>query len=233
MRINKFLASCGVASRRKAEDLIINGKVTVNGKVVVDLATVINENKDMITLDGTVLSLPQQFEYYMLNKPKGYVCSVSDDRGRKTVMDLLKVKTRIYPVGRLDYDSEGMLILTNDGDLTQKLTHPSNRIEKKYMVKVEGILPEGELAVLRAGVVVDGEKFAKSRVKILEVRNNITKLEIVICEGKNREIRRMMEAIGKTVVLLNRVQIGGLKLGGISRGEYRALKPNEVDMLLN
>lgn len=232
MRINKFLASCGVASRRKAEELIKQGKVSVNGKVTTDLATIVEVTKDAVMLNGVVLKLPDQFEYYMLNKPKGYVCTVSDDNGRKTVMDLVKIPTRVFPVGRLDYDSEGMLILTNDGDLTYQLTHPSNQIEKKYMVKIEGLISESELAVLRNGVVVDGEKFSKCRVRVVEVKDKMTKLEIVLHEGKNREIRRMMEAIGKVVVLLNRVQIGKLKLGGISRGEYRALKPREVEMLL-
>ncbi|MDR0850443.1 MAG: rRNA pseudouridine synthase [Christensenellaceae bacterium] len=233
MRINKFLASCGVSSRRKAEEFIKLGKVTLNGKVITDLATIVDETKDTVSLNGEILKLPEQFEYYMLNKPKGYVCTVADEHGRKTVMDLIKIKTRVFPVGRLDYDSEGMLILTNDGELTYKLTHPSNEVEKKYMVKIEGTISESEMAVLRAGVVIDGEKFSRCRAKVTKVKNNLTKLEMVLHEGKNREIRRMMEAIGKTVVLLNRVQIGKLKLGGISRGEYRALKPWEVEMLLH
>ena len=232
MRINKFLASCGVSSRRKAEELIKQGKVSLNGKIVSDLATIVDENKDVVVLDGNTLKLPEQFEYYMLNKPKGYVCTVSDDSGRKTVMDLVKVATRIFPVGRLDYDSEGMLILTNDGELTQKLTHPSNEIEKKYMIKIEGSITESELAVLRGGVVIDGEKFGRCRAKVAGAGKDFTKLEIVLHEGKNREIRRMMEAIRKTVLILNRVQIGKLKLGGISRGEYRRLKEWEVELLL-
>ncbi len=233
MRINKYLALCGVASRRKVEDFIVNGQVKVNDKLVTNLATDIDIKNDIVTVSGERVKLTEEYVYYMLNKPKGYVCSAEDNRGRKTVLDIVKDPNhRIFPVGRLDYDSEGMLILTNDGDLTQRLTHPSNEIEKKYIVKIEGNMVESELAVLRAGVVVDGERFGKCGVVLTNTDGKISRLEVTLKEGKNREIRRMFEAIGKNVIFLKRVSIGMLKLGGLSRGEYRALKPYEIDLLL-
>ena len=214
MRINKYLALCGVASRRKVEEFIINGQVKVNDKVVTNLATDIDLKKDVVTVSGEKVSVAEEYVYYMLNKPKGYVCSVEDEKGRKTVLDLVHDDShRIFPVGRLDYNSEGMLILTNDGDLAQRLTHPSNEVEKKYIVKVEGSIVESELAVLRAGVVVDGEKFGKCNVVLTNTDGKISRLEVVLKEGKNREIRRMFEAIGKNVIFLKRVSVGMLKLG--------------------
>lgn len=233
MRINKYLALCGVASRRKVEDFVINGLVKVNNKVVTNLATDIDIKNDIVTVSGERVKLTEEYVYYMLNKPKGYVCSAEDNRGRKTVLDIVKDPNhRIFPVGRLDYDSEGMLILTNDGDLTQRLTHPSNEVEKKYIVKIEGSMVESELAVLRAGVVIDGERFCKCDVVLTNTDGKISRLEVTLKEGKNREIRRMFEAIGKNVIFLKRVSIGMLKLGGLTRGEYRTLKPFEIDMLL-
>lgn len=233
MRINKYLALCGVASRRKVEDFVINGLVKVNNKVVTNLATDIDIKNDIVTVSGERVKLTEEYVYYMLNKPKGYVCSAEDNRGRKTVLDIVKDPNhRIFPVGRLDYDSEGMLILTNDGDLTQRLTHPSNEVEKKYIVKIEGSMVESELAVLRAGVVIDGERFGKCVVVLTNTDGKISRLEVTLKEGKNREIRRMFEAIGKNVIFLKRVSIGMLKLGGLTRGEYRTLKPFEIDMLL-
>lgn len=233
MRINKYLALCGVASRRKVEDFVINGLVKVNNKVVTNLATDIDIKNDIVTVSGERVKLTEEYVYYMLNKPKGYVCSAEDNRGRKTVLDIVKDPNhRIFPVGRLDYDSEGMLILTNDGDLTQRLTHPSNEVEKKYIVKIEGSMVESELAVLRAGVVIDGERFGKCDVVLTNTDGKISRLEVTLKEGKNREIRRMFEAIGKNVIFLKRVSIGMLKLGGLTRGEYRTLKPFEIDMLL-
>ena len=233
MRINKYLALCGVASRRKVEDFIIKGQVKVNDQVVTDLSTDIDIKNDIVLVSGQKVTIAEDYVYYMLNKPKGYVCSVSDERGRKTVLDLVvDPKHRIFPVGRLDYHSEGMLILTNDGDIANRLTHPSNEVEKKYIVKIEGTMVESELAVLRAGVVIDGERFGKCNVTLTNTDGKISRLEVVLHEGRNREIRRMFEAIGKNVIFLKRVSIGMLKLGGLARGEYRALKPHEIDLLL-
>lgn len=230
MRINKYLASCGIASRRKAEDLIINGKVKINGKLVNNLGTDVKEH-DIVTVNDNIAEIPQSFEYYMLNKPKGYVCSANDDRNRKIVTDLIPTSTRIYPVGRLDYDSQGLLLLTNDGDLTFKLTHPKGNVSKTYIVKIEGSISNKEINFLKNGVVIDGVKLRKCNIKNLGFENNQTKLEIIIYEGRNREIRKMLESVNKTVVMLKRTKIGELKLGGLNRGEFRKLTNQEINYL--
>lgn len=231
MRINKFLASAGVASRRECDKLIAEGKVTVNGKVA-KLGLEVDE-KDEIFVDGKGVSLRQN-EYYILNKPKGYICSVTDDRGRKTVMDLMPDNVgRIYPVGRLDYDSEGLLIMTTDGELAQKLTHPSNEIPKTYLVKVEGTLTEAALNPIRSGIEIDGYITKKCKAHIVETNKFYTKIQITLTEGKNREVRKMFDAIGKEVMFLKRIKIGELTLRGVGRGDYRKLTPREVDYLIS
>ncbi|MBO4569989.1 MAG: rRNA pseudouridine synthase [Clostridia bacterium] len=231
MRINKYLASCGLGSRRKVEELIKEGRVCVDGKVETNLSTDITD-KNEVTVDGNVCAPNSEFVYLLLHKPKGYISSVSDDRGRKTVMDLIPKELRfVKPVGRLDYDSEGLLILTNDGDLAFNLTHPSKQIGKTYLVKIEGNITEGQLAVLRNGAVVDGVRLAKCKAKVIENKDNITKLEVTIFEGKNREIRKMFEAVGYLVIFLKRTKIGELTLRGVDRGAYRNLTPSEVAYL--
>ncbi len=232
MRINKFISECGVCSRRKAEEYIKSGLVRINGVVVDKLATDVDVTKDKVTISNQEISLTDAYVYYMLNKPKGYICSMSDDRNRKSIVDLLEdIDRRVFPVGRLDYDSEGLIFLTNDGELTYKLTHPKFGIEKKYIVKVVGSMKESELAVLRAGVVVNNVRYSKCKVKLLSFENNVSKLEVTLTEGKNREIRKMFDAIGKEVIFLKRTQMAGIKLGGLKRGEIRRLKENEVDYL--
>ena len=233
MRINKYLASCGLDSRRKVENLILDGKIKVNGKVVKDLSTDVNESKDIVTYNDKQITLNDvKFKYFMLNKPKGYITTVSDQYGRKTVMDLItNIDTRVFPVGRLDYNTEGLLLLTNDGDLAERLTKPNYGIKKTYICVIEGKIKESELAMLRAGVVIDGQKLNKCKVKVLKEDKDTTRLEIVIDQGKNRQIRKMMEYIKKEVVFLKRVKIGELKLGGLSRGDYRELKDYEVNYL--
>lgn len=230
MRINKYLATCGVDSRRKVEQLITNGIVTVNGKVCTNLATDILET-DHVEVAGKVVHLPQIKEYYMLNKPKGYVSSVKDDRGRKTVLDLIKTNARVFPVGRLDYDSEGLLLLTNDGELTYKLTHPKNEITKTYSVKIEGGIDDTQIKQLEGGVIIDNHKLSPCKISVKSSDEKLTKLEVVIQEGRNREIRKMFETIGKTVVFLKRIKIAELSLGGLNRGEYRPLSVKEVEYL--
>lgn len=230
MRINKYLASCGVASRRKVEKIIIEGRVKVNDKVCTNLATDISPD-DLVEVNGKMVQLPSTFEYYMLNKPKGYVSSVSDDRKRKTVIDLIDTKARIFPVGRLDYDSEGLLLLTNDGELTYKLTHPKNEITKTYTVKIEGGIDNQQITKLQNGVVIDGHKLSPCIVKVKEQNSDFTKLEVIIHEGRNREIRKMFETINKNVVMLKRTKIADLKLGSLNRGEYRKLTQKEVNYL--
>lgn len=230
MRINKYLASCGIASRRKVEEYIISGKVKVNGKVETNLATDIKEN-DIVELNNKVVALQQSFEYYVLNKPKGYVSTASDDRGRKTVLDLVKTKTRIFPVGRLDYDSEGLLLLTNDGELTNKLTHPKHNISKTYLVSIDSNISKQEIETLKKGVVIDGYKLHQCNIEILESENNKTKMQITIFEGRNREIRKMFESIDKKVIYLKRIKIEELSLGSLKRGEYRPLTNKEIEYL--
>lgn len=228
MRINKYLALCGVGSRRKVEEYILNGDVKVNGKVVTLLSTDINPKSDKVSYLERDVTLPMRYVYYKFNKPKGYICSAKDEKGRKTIYDLVKVDNRIFSVGRLDYNSEGLLLLTNDGDFANKLTHPTNHIDKEYVVTIEGEITEGELAVLRAGVVENGKRMPSAKVKLLGYQNKLSRLSVIIDEGQNRQIRRMFEAIGKNIVLLKRVAIGGLRLGGLERGKYRPLTDKEL-----
>ncbi len=231
MRINKFLAEKGIASRRHADKMIEDGRVTINGVLATLGATV--EEGDVVTVDNVSLSMEEKKEeYYIMNKPKGVICTVSDDRGRKTVMDLLPENVgRVFPVGRLDYETEGLLIFTNDGDLAFRLTHPSSEIPKTYMAKIEGTLTEKDLNPLRSGVELDGVMTKKCKAHIVETHKDYTKVHITITEGKNRQVRRMFEAIGKNVELLRRVSIGQLKLKGLNRGEIRPLTPFEIEYL--
>lgn len=232
MRLNKYIAECGIASRRGADKLISEGKVKVNNKVVTTLGTEINEYNDTVVVDERKITLVTRDIYIVLNKPKGCVTTVKDDKGRKTVMDYISVKDkRLFPIGRLDYDTEGMVILTNDGDMAYKLTHPSHEIPKTYIAKVEGEIPEADLAKLRNGVPLDGVLTHRSKVKLLGVEDNISRVEITIYEGKNRQVRRMFEYIGKNVIFLKRTKIGDLRLGGLGRGMSRYLTDKEIDIL--
>ena len=198
MRINRYLAQCGVAGRRACDKIVAEGRVTVNGRLA-DLGCEVEEG-DIVKVDGKTVTVKKQ-EYYLLHKPKGYLSTVSDDKGRKTVMDILGSGVgRVYPVGRLDYDSEGLLILTTDGDLAQHLTHPSNEVPKTYMVKVEGRLTEADLNPIRSGIEIEGSYVTKKcRAHIIETNKEFTKVEMVLREGKNREIRKMFAAIGREV----------------------------------
>ncbi len=232
MRINKYIASLGVCSRRKADELIMQGKVKLNGKIVSNLGIDLSE-KDKLEIDGKILSNSENLVYFMLNKPKAVICSSSDEKGRKTVLDLVKTSERIYPIGRLDYDSEGLILLTNDGNLAYKLTHPKMQIPKTYIVKIKGDIKESELAVLRNGVKIGDVKYNKCKIKVLQKDKNCTKLEIILTEGKNREIRNMLDFIGKDIALLKRVSIADLRLGSLNRGEFRPLKDFEVEYLKN
>ena len=232
MRINKFLASAGVASRRKSEEYITAGMVKVNGKVQTNLATDILDG-DVVMVNDKPVYHKQDLVYFMLNKPKGYISSAHDDRGRKTVVSLIKTPKRIYPVGRLDYDSEGLLLLTNDGELTNKLTHPRHNISKTYLVDINSDILDSEVETLQNGVVIDGYKLHKCEISILQKQKNCTKMQIVIYEGRNREIRKMFESINKKVVFLKRIKIANLTLGNLSRGAYRSLSSAEVEYLKN
>lgn len=236
MRINKFLAEQGIASRRQADTIVSEGRVTVNGKVA-SLGTDVEPN-DTVMLDGKILSHKVKYEYYLLNKPKGCVCTVQDEkteRPRKTVMDFLPENAgKVFPVGRLDYNTEGMLILTNDGELAYRLTAPQSEIPKTYLVRVEGTITQIQLNRLRAGVEIEkGVITKKCKVTVVETDKKYTKLHVVLTEGKNREIRRMFEVVGKPVAFLKRIRIGELTLAGLDRGEVRRLTPEEVFYLKN
>lgn len=233
MRINKYIASCGICSRRAAEELILDGKVKVNGKVVKELATEIDEYNDTVTLDGRKITLVSRYIYIMFNKPKGCVCTVKDDKARKTIMDYLESFSdkRIFPIGRLDYDTEGLLLLTNDGDLANRLTQPISEVPKTYIAKVEGEIAESDLARLRNGIVLDGVKLRRCKIKLLGTEDNVSRYEVTIFEGKNRQIHRMFESIGKEVVFLKRIKIGDVKLGGLGRGANRYLTEKELASL--
>ena len=228
MRLNKFLSSCGVASRRKCEEIILAGKVSVNGKVTNVLSTIVNEKVDKVEVDGVAIKLPAQFVYLNMNKPKGYACTASDERGRKTIFDLLESDVRLFNVGRLDYDTEGLLLLTNDGDFANLVTHPKYHFEKEYIVTAEGEVKEGDLAVLRKGVVIDGQRMPTARVKLLSFDGKWSKVSVVIDEGQNHQVRRMFEAIGKDIKLLKRVRIGDVHLGGLYRGKTKPMTEKEI-----
>ena len=231
MRINKFLAEKGIASRRHADEMISAGRIKINGQIATLGANV--EETDEVMVDEAVISMEEtKLEYYIMNKPKGVVCTVSDDRGRKTVMDLLPEGVgRVFPVGRLDYATEGLLVLTNDGDMAFRLTHPTTEIPKTYMARIEGTLTEKDLNPIRSGVELDGVLTKKCKAHIVETNKAYTKVHVTITEGRNRQVRRMFEAIGRNVELLKRVSIGQLKLKGLDRGEIRPLTEIEVAYL--
>lgn len=229
MRLNKFLSSCGLASRRKCEDIIKAGRVTINGKVVDNLATDVDEKKDKVAVDGNLLALPNQLVYLKMNKPKGYACTASDERGRKTIFDLVESDVRLFNVGRLDYETEGLIFLTNDGEFANLVTHPKYHFEKEYVATIEGDIKESELAVLRKGVVVDGVRMPTAKVKYMGYDGTFAKVSVVIDEGQNHQVRRMFDAIGKTIKLLKRVRIGQVHLGGLYRGKTKPMTQDEID----
>ena len=236
MRINKFLAECGIASRRNCETLVTAGRVKVNGKTVTMLATDVDPEFDLVSVDEKPVKPIARHLYLALNKPKGYVCTTNDEFGRKTVMDFFEGKypgKRIFPVGRLDYDTEGLLILTTDGDLSNRLMHPRNEIPKTYVAKIEGEIAESDLNKLRQGVILDGVKTKKCKVRLLGTENNVSRVEVVITEGRNRQVRRMFESINRDVIFLKRTAIGDIKLGELYRGNFRELKENEIEYLKN
>lgn len=234
VRLQKFMAEQGIASRRKSEDLIRTGKVKVNGHIAV-IGQKINPKKDLVTVGKQKIVPPKtrNMIYIMLNKPRGYVTTVSDEYDRKTVMDLIPdIKERIYPVGRLDKDSEGLLIMTNDGSFTNCLTHPSHELAKVYRVTVRPAVDDEILYNLRNGIVIDGRKTAPADVTVLTEEENRVVLEFVLHEGRNREIRKMCESQGLEVARLKRTAVGSLKLGVLPQGKYRELTEQEVKKLL-
>lgn len=235
-RLQKYMARCGVASRRKCEEIILSGKVKVNNKLVNELGVKINSEIDIVSYEGKIIKPEEKKLYIMLNKPEGYITSVKDEKGRKTILDLVKVDERIYPIGRLDYDSSGLILLTNDGDIYNKIIHPRVKIGKKYIVLCKGEFSKEELIRFENGIDIGGYVTAKAKIEILDKekgKNNSinTLVEITIHEGKNRQIRRMCEALGHPVISLKRISIGDLKLGYLKKGEWRYLTENELKYL--
>lgn len=232
VRLQKYMAYCGVASRRHCEELIRAGKVKVNGKVITEMGVLVSD-KDRIEVNGIPIKKEESKIYIMLNKPTSYVTTVMDPEGRRTVLDLIEgVEERIYPVGRLDYDTSGLLILTNDGEFAYKSTHPGNEITKTYRAEVEGRPTEDSLNILRAGVEIDGRPTSPAEVEIIKEKDNSTVLEVIIHEGRNRQVRRMFEAIGHRVLKLKRTAVGNLRLGNLKIGRWRYLTPEEVNLAL-
>ena len=230
-RLQKFIASSGYTSRRKAEELIVNKKVKVDGKVVTELGTKVS-GKELIEVDGNVIKREEK-EYYLLYKPREVITSVSDDKNRKTVVDLIDTSARIYPVGRLDYDTTGVLLLTNDGDFANILMHPNSKIDKVYIAKINGIIKGDAINKLKNGVIIDGKKTEKCRVKLRKIdkKNNTSIVEIVIHEGRNHQVKNMFKEVGFEVLKLKRERVGIFTLIGLTSGKYRRLTRKEISII--
>ena len=231
VRLQKFLANSGIASRRKCEELIIEGKISVNGKVIKELGTKIDPTKDKVEYCGKTIQNTEKLVYVLLNKPIGYVTTAKDQFDRDTVLDLVRIKERIVPVGRLDMYTSGALILTNDGDFVYKVTHPKHEITKTYTVTVHGIITSDEVDQLRQGVKIEDYVTRSAKVKILKTDEdkNISRLEITIHEGKNRQVRKMCEAVGRKVIALHRSKIGNIGVKDLKIGTWRYLKEQELE----
>jgi len=232
VRLQKYIAMCGVASRRKAEELIEKGVVKVNGEKITELGTKVEIGADKVTVNGNEIKTEQKKYYIMLNKPVGYVSTVHDQFERPSVLDLVELKTRLFPVGRLDYDTSGLLLLTNDGDFTYKVTHPKFHMNKTYVAVIKGGITISGLNKLRRGVKIDDYTTSPAEVEIIEARDGYTKLKITIHEGKNRQVRKMFEAVGCKVVELERISIGDVILGNLPLGRWRHLTSHEVNYLM-
>ena len=227
-RLQKYIAEAGYTSRRKAEELIKEGKVEVDGKIVKELGTKVS-GKERIIVEGNLLKKEEK-EYYLLNKPREVITSVSDDKNRKTVVDLIETDKRIYPVGRLDYDTTGVLLLTNDGEFANILMHPNNKIDKVYIAKIRGIIKGDAINKLKNGVIIDGKKTEKCRVKLrkTDLKNNTSMVEVTIHEGRKHQVKKMFDAVGFEVLKLKRERFGIFTLQGLTSGDYRRLSPKEV-----
>lgn len=230
VRLNKFISGSGHASRRKTDELISEGRVSVNGRTITELGTKINPETDIVKVDGEVIRNKGRLIYILLNKPAGYITTTSDEKNRPTVIDLVKIRERIYPVGRLDYETEGLLLLTNDGDLANKLMHPKHEVEKTYLVKVNRSMDEKAIKRLTEGVAIEGRKTSKAKVSIIPKTEN-KQFRITIHEGRNRQVRKMLESVGLFVRKLKRIEYAGLNLKGMRMGDWRELSKIEIKML--
>ncbi len=226
MRINKYLAKSGICSRRKAEELVKLGKIKVNNQIISDLSTRVQKD-DIVKYNDKIVLLEEDFEYILLNKPVGYMSTVSDPYADKTVLDLVKTNNRVFPVGRLDKDSRGLIILTNDGDLTYKLTHPSGSTNKTYIVTITGNPKEKDLDLLRKGIVLEGYQLKETKIN----KKSHNTYKVIITEGRNRQIRKMFEYINCKVIDLYRIKIGNIGIGNLKEGQYRTLSLKEVKYL--
>ncbi|ACD23179.1 rRNA pseudouridine synthase [Clostridium botulinum] len=232
-RLQKYMASCGVASRRKCEEIILNGEVKVNGVVITELGTRVNPVEDKVEYKGSLITKEENKVYIILNKPEGYITSAKDEKGRKTVLDLVKVNERIYPIGRLDYDSSGLILLTNDGDVYNKIIHPREELNKKYIAVVKGKVSKKDIDIFNKGIDIGGYITAPASLEVLSYANEKSTVEVCIHEGKNRQIRKMCTAINHEVLSLNRVSIGEIQLKYLKKGEWRELTTEELDYIRN
>lgn len=233
MRLQKYMAMCGVAARRKCEEIISSGRVSVNGQIVTEMGTQVEEN-DEVRVDGALIHPEEEKRYVLYHKPAGEVTTVSDEKGRETVMDRFRdFPVRLYPVGRLDYDSEGLLLLTNDGELAQRLTHPSCEVDKVYLARVTGNPSNEAIDRLRRGVYMEGDqrKTYPAEVRVVRDESLFSDIVVTIHEGRNRQVRRMFDAVGHKVLLLRRIRFGCVELGDLRRGQWRELTQEEIDAL--
>lgn len=232
MRLQKYLALCGVASRRNSEKLISDGCVTVNQRTVTEMGFQVDEYNDVVEVNGKVVKIQAEKHYIAYNKPLGEVSTVSDPEGRATVLDKFRdYPVRLYPVGRLDYDSEGLLLLTNDGDMMNHVLHPSHEVSKTYLTKASNRVTEDEIRLLRSGVIIDGRMTSPAQVRLIRYETFDTVLLISIHEGRNRQVRKMLNAVGHQVVSLKRVGFGPVSLGDLPSGKWRHLSQEEIEKL--
>lgn len=232
-RLQKYMAACGVAARRKCEEIIEEGRVKVNDNIVTELGFKVDPELDEIVVDSKLIKLEERKVYILLNKPEGYVSTVKDERGRKTILDIVKVNERIFPIGRLDYNTSGMILLTNDGDIYNRIIHPRKEVNKVYIAVIEGTPSKDKIDEFCNGIDIGGYITAKAKFRIIEKLQDKSKVEIIIHEGKNRQVRRMCEKIGHPVIALKRISVGNIKLGNLRRGEWRYLDENEINYLKN
>ena len=231
-RLQKVMAEYGVASRRKSEEMIYAGKVKVNGRLVTEPGLKIDKDRDVIEVDGEIIKSPEKKIYILLNKPSGYITSVRDQFGRPTVLDLLKgISTRVFPIGRLDYDTEGLLILSNDGELTYRITHPKHSIDKTYRALVRGEVKGEDIKIFERGMAIEDYIIAPAKMEIVRYSKGNSVIDITMHEGRNRQVRKMCSAIGHEVIRLRRIKIGDIGLGGLKTGEWRYLKDSEIRYL--
>ncbi|MGL4731582.1 MAG: pseudouridine synthase [Clostridium sp.] len=235
-RLQKYMASCGVASRRKCEEIILDGRVRVNDNIINELGFKVDKNKDIVKVDGKKIQPEERKVYIALNKPTGYVSTVSDERGRKTIIDLVDIEERIYPIGRLDYDTSGLILLTNDGEIYNKVIHPRVEKNKVYIATVKGVVTIKDIEKLCNGVDIGGYVTAPAKCRILKVntkdiKNPLSEIELIIHEGKNRQVRKMCDSVNHKVIRLKRLSVGNIKLGNLKEGQYRHLTESEIKYL--